>query len=128
MDGFHRAIIGKASANPNFIVTIRFTNTAVYLWNTAQAPPPQQGGDTFGGTFPIILLVLCNGADKSLAFPICSTNERIFLGWAEEVRTTKSLVCGAPNVHITELKNYFCGKCMTNGACLHIRNNIKAIA
>jgi hypothetical protein len=35
------------------------------------------------------------GADKSLAFPIsyfpiCSTTKRIFLGWVEEVRTTKS--------------------------------------
>jgi hypothetical protein len=30
------------------------------------------------------------GADKSLAFPICSTTKRIFLGWAKEVRTTKS--------------------------------------
>jgi hypothetical protein len=35
------------------------------------------------------------GADKSLAFPICSTTERIFLGWVKEVRTTKSKVCGA---------------------------------
>jgi hypothetical protein len=33
------------------------------------------------------------GADKSLAFPICSTAKRIFLGWVnKEVRTTK---CGA---------------------------------
>jgi hypothetical protein len=30
------------------------------------------------------------GADKSLAFPIYSTTERIFLGWVKEVRTTKS--------------------------------------
>jgi hypothetical protein len=40
------------------------------------------------------------GADKSVAFPIsyfliCSTTKRIFLGWVKEVRTTKSLVCGA---------------------------------
>jgi hypothetical protein len=32
------------------------------------------------------------GADKSLAFPICSTTERIFLGWVKEVRTMKSFV------------------------------------
>jgi hypothetical protein len=32
------------------------------------------------------------GADKSLAFPICSTTKRIFLGWVKEVRTTKSCV------------------------------------
>jgi hypothetical protein len=35
------------------------------------------------------------GADKSLAFPIsyfpiCSTTKGIFLGWVNEVRTTKS--------------------------------------
>jgi hypothetical protein len=30
------------------------------------------------------------GAGKSLAFPICSTTKRIFLGWVKEVRTTKS--------------------------------------
>jgi hypothetical protein len=29
------------------------------------------------------------GADKSLAFPVCSTTKRIFLGWVKEVRTTK---------------------------------------
>jgi hypothetical protein len=38
---------------------------------------------------------LRRAADKSLAFPIpcfpiCSTTKRIFLGWVEEVRTTKS--------------------------------------
>jgi hypothetical protein len=30
------------------------------------------------------------GAYKSSAFPVCSTTKRIFLGWAKEVRTTKS--------------------------------------
>jgi hypothetical protein len=30
------------------------------------------------------------GADKSLAFPICSITKIIFLGWVKEVRTTKS--------------------------------------
>jgi hypothetical protein len=30
------------------------------------------------------------GADKFLAFPICSTTKRIFLGWVKEFRTTKS--------------------------------------
>jgi hypothetical protein len=30
------------------------------------------------------------GADKFLAFPICSTTKLIFLGWVKEVRTTKS--------------------------------------
>jgi hypothetical protein len=29
------------------------------------------------------------GAEKSLAFPICSATKRIFLGWIKEVRTTK---------------------------------------
>jgi hypothetical protein len=29
-------------------------------------------------------------ADKSLAFPICSTAKRIFLEWVKEVRATKS--------------------------------------
>jgi hypothetical protein len=29
-------------------------------------------------------------ADKYLAFPICSTAKRIFLGWVKEVTTTKS--------------------------------------
>jgi hypothetical protein len=42
-----------------------------------------------------LLFALRRGADKSLAFPIsrfpiCSTTERIFLGWVKEVRTTKS--------------------------------------
>jgi hypothetical protein len=31
---------------------------------------------------------LRRGADKSLAFPICNTTKRIFLGWGKEVRTT----------------------------------------
>jgi hypothetical protein len=35
------------------------------------------------------------GADKSLAFPICSTIKRTFLGWVKEVRRTKSYMCGA---------------------------------
>jgi hypothetical protein len=35
------------------------------------------------------------GADKSLAFLLFSTTKRIFLGWVKEIRTTKSLVCGA---------------------------------
>jgi hypothetical protein len=30
------------------------------------------------------------GVDKSLAFPICSTTEKIFLEWVKEVRTTNS--------------------------------------
>jgi hypothetical protein len=30
------------------------------------------------------------GADKSFAFPICSTTKGFFLGWVKEVRTTKS--------------------------------------
>jgi hypothetical protein len=38
---------------------------------------------------------ICRGADKSSAslisyFPVCSTSKIIFLGWVEEVRTTKS--------------------------------------
>jgi hypothetical protein len=36
-----------------------------------------------------IFQIICRGADKSLAFPICSTTKRIFLGWVKEVRTTK---------------------------------------
>jgi hypothetical protein len=38
----------------------------------------------------IINVSVRRGADKSLAFPICSTTKRIFLGWVKEVRTTKS--------------------------------------
>jgi hypothetical protein len=34
--------------------------------------------------------VIRRGADKSLAFPICSPTKRIFLGWVKEVRLTKS--------------------------------------
>jgi hypothetical protein len=37
----------------------------------------------------INFLGIRRGADKSLAFPICSTTKRIFLGWVKEVRTTK---------------------------------------
>jgi hypothetical protein len=37
-----------------------------------------------------IIYVVRRGADKSLAFPVCSTTKRIFLGWVKEVRTTKS--------------------------------------
>jgi hypothetical protein len=33
----------------------------------------------------ISLMSVRRGADKSLAFPICSTTERIFLGWGKEV-------------------------------------------
>jgi hypothetical protein len=33
---------------------------------------------------------LRRGADKSLALLICSTTKRNFLGWVEEIRTTKS--------------------------------------
>jgi hypothetical protein len=29
------------------------------------------------------------GADKSLAFPICSTTKRIFLGWVKEVMSVE---------------------------------------
>jgi hypothetical protein len=36
------------------------------------------------------LYLLRMGADKSLAFPICSTTKRFFLGWVKEVITTKS--------------------------------------
>jgi hypothetical protein len=35
-------------------------------------------------------LWISGGADKSLAFPICSTTKRIILGWVKEVRTMKS--------------------------------------
>jgi hypothetical protein len=35
-------------------------------------------------------MMIRKGADKSLAFPICSTTKRIFLGQVKEVRTTKS--------------------------------------
>jgi hypothetical protein len=50
-------------------------------------------------------------ADKSLAFPIsyfpiCSTTERIFLGWVKEVRTTKSQVFGAQG-GICRVNNFF---------------------
>jgi hypothetical protein len=38
----------------------------------------------------IIIIEIRRGADKSLAFPICSTNETIFLSWIKEVSTTKS--------------------------------------
>jgi hypothetical protein len=38
----------------------------------------------------LALIILHRGADKSLAFPACSTNKRTFLGWVKEVRTTKS--------------------------------------
>jgi hypothetical protein len=40
------------------------------------------------------------GADKSLAFPVCNTTKRIFLGWVKEVRTTKSSVCGAQGEYV----------------------------
>jgi hypothetical protein len=40
-----------------------------------------------------VLRELCRGADKSSAFPNCSTTNRIFLEWVK-VRTTKSQVCG----------------------------------
>jgi hypothetical protein len=36
-------------------------------------------------------LTVRGAADKSLAFPGCSTSKRVFLGWVKEVRTTKSL-------------------------------------
>jgi hypothetical protein len=41
--------------------------------------------------------MLHRGAGKSLAFPICSTTERIFHGWVKEVRTTK---CGAQGEYV----------------------------
>jgi hypothetical protein len=48
------------------------------------------------------------GADKSLAFPICITTERIFLGWVKEVRTMKSQVRGAPGgVGICRVNTFF---------------------
>jgi hypothetical protein len=42
-----------------------------------------------------LILLIRRVADKSLVFPIsyfliCSTTNRIFLGWVKEVRTTKS--------------------------------------
>jgi hypothetical protein len=37
-----------------------------------------------------LYLDLRRSADKSSAFPICSTTKRIFLGWVKEVRTRKS--------------------------------------
>jgi hypothetical protein len=37
-----------------------------------------------------LLEAVLRGADKFLAFPLCSTTKRIFLGWVKEVRTTKS--------------------------------------
>jgi hypothetical protein len=40
-------------------------------------------------TTAIYTFQTCRGADKSLAFPICSTIKIIFLGWVKEVRTTK---------------------------------------
>jgi hypothetical protein len=45
-------------------------------------------------------IALRKGAAKFLAisvsyFPVCGTTRRIFLGCVKEVRTTKSLVCGA---------------------------------
>jgi hypothetical protein len=43
----------------------------------------------WGGT-PQYVLLLRRDSDKSLAFPICSTTTRIFLGWVKEVRTTES--------------------------------------
>jgi hypothetical protein len=44
----------------------------------------------FDGIGRDLIQVLRRAADKSLAFPICSTTKRIFLGWIKEVRTTKS--------------------------------------
>jgi hypothetical protein len=38
----------------------------------------------------IFFIYLRRDADKSLAFPICSTTKRFFLEWVKEVRTTKS--------------------------------------
>jgi hypothetical protein len=35
---------------------------------------------------PLFLSNLRRGADKSLAFPICSATKRIFLGWVKEVK------------------------------------------
>jgi hypothetical protein len=35
-------------------------------------------------------IFILRGADKSLAFPIYSTNKIIFLGWVKKVITTKS--------------------------------------
>jgi hypothetical protein len=35
-------------------------------------------------------LLIDRGADKSLAFRICSTTKTNFLGWVKDVRTTKS--------------------------------------
>jgi hypothetical protein len=37
-----------------------------------------------------ILWDIHRGADTTLAFRICSTTKRIFLGWVKEVTTTKS--------------------------------------
>jgi hypothetical protein len=37
----------------------------------------------------LIHKIICKGADKSSAFPICSTIKRIFCGWVKEIKTMK---------------------------------------
>jgi hypothetical protein len=51
----------------------------------------RQGGDVETEICTVLSVArLRTGADKSLAFPICSTTKRNFFGWVNEVRTTKS--------------------------------------
>jgi hypothetical protein len=57
-------------------------------------PPPSREsiwlGEARADMKTTIVPNIRRGADKSLAFPICSTNKRIFLGWVKEIRTTKT--------------------------------------
>jgi hypothetical protein len=50
--------------------------------------------------YQAIRITYVRGADKSSAFPICSTTKRIFLGWVKEVRTMKYKVCGAQGEYV----------------------------
>jgi hypothetical protein len=51
---------------------------------------PDKKNEDFSHFLLYFLATVGKGADKSLAFPICSTTKRIFLGWVNEVRSTKS--------------------------------------
>jgi hypothetical protein len=59
--------------------------------------------------------VKLRGADKSLAFLICSETKTFFLGWVKEVRT----MCGAQgricrvNIIFNPLASFFCIKLKT---------------
>jgi hypothetical protein len=53
-------------------------------------PSGLSNGPTVIYLYPWLPPVLREGADKSLAFPTCSTTKIIFLGWVKEVRTTQS--------------------------------------